>query len=383
MSFPRLQRRTLGLIAVLLPLLALFLYVALRSGPLAPIAVTVGTVESRALAPALFGIGTLQARYTYRIGPTFAGRVQGLDVHVGDMVVAGQVLGTMDPVDLEQRISAQQAAINSAQAALRQAQARQTFAHAQADRYQQLRTTHGTSEETVAAKVQELAIANAVLTGAREDLVRLDAELQALHSQADNLRLVAPAGGLVIARNADPGSTVVAGQAVLEVIDPDQLWIDTRFDQVSAEGLAADLPATITLRSRQSQSLAGTVMRIEPRADQITEEALAKIVFDARPAPLPALGELAEVTVQLPELPAAPTIPNAAIRTLNGQTGVWRLEDERLSFVPITIGRSDLDGRVQVSAGLQAGDRFVLHSEKAVSARSRIHIVTQLAGVAP
>ena len=36
-----LQRRTLTLIAVLLPMLALFVYVALRSGPLAPISVVV------------------------------------------------------------------------------------------------------------------------------------------------------------------------------------------------------------------------------------------------------------------------------------------------------------------------------------------------------
>ena len=87
-----LQRRTLALLAVIVPLLVLFAYVALRSGPLAPVAVTVVTVESRAIAPALFGIGTVDARYTYKIGPTLAGRVQRLDVHVGDVVKAGQPL---------------------------------------------------------------------------------------------------------------------------------------------------------------------------------------------------------------------------------------------------------------------------------------------------
>ena len=35
------QKRTLALIAVLFPLLALFVYVALRSGPLAPVSVVV------------------------------------------------------------------------------------------------------------------------------------------------------------------------------------------------------------------------------------------------------------------------------------------------------------------------------------------------------
>ena len=93
------SRRTLAVLAVLLPLAALFFYVAVRSGPLAPIPVTLATVEEKPLSPALFGIGTVEARYTYRIGPTQAGRLGRLDVHVGEMVGAGQtcVSGPQSP----------------------------------------------------------------------------------------------------------------------------------------------------------------------------------------------------------------------------------------------------------------------------------------------
>lgn len=383
MKFPRLQRRTLMLIAVIAPLLALFIYVAARSGPLAPIEVTVSTVESRTLAPNLFGIGTVQARYTYKIGPTLAGRVKQLNVHVGDAVKAGQVLGEMDAVDLDDRITAQQAAIKSAEAALKQAAAKQAFAQTQANRYEQLFAVRGTSEESTDTKRQELLVANAALTAAREDADRLRAELEALRAQRDNLRLVAPVAGLITVRDADPGTTVVAGQAVVEVIDPTGLWIDTRFDQISADGLAAGLPARITLRSRQSQVLAGRVMRIEPRADAVTEETLAKIIFDTPPTPLPPLGELAEITVQLGELPAAPTILNASLRTFNGKRGAWKLVNGDLAFVPLTLGRADLEGNVQVLEGLAAGERVVVYSDKILSAKSRIHIVERLAGVAP
>jgi HlyD family secretion protein len=135
---------------------------------------------------------------------------------------------------------------------------------------------------------------------------------------------------------------VVAGQAVIEVIDTASLWVDTRFDQISAEGLATGLPAKIVLRSRRSQAVAGHVLRIEPRADAVTEETLAKIVFNAPPVPLPPLGELAEVTVQLGELPAAPTISNAAIRTVDGKRGVWKLVEGGLTFTPVVLGRSVL-----------------------------------------
>ena len=106
-----IQGRTLALLAVILPLLALFIYVGLRSGPLAPVAVTVETVKSGAISPALFGIGTVESRYTYKIGPTSAGRVESLDVQVGDQIKAGQILGGMETVDLDDRVRSQESVL--------------------------------------------------------------------------------------------------------------------------------------------------------------------------------------------------------------------------------------------------------------------------------
>ena len=383
MKFPAMQRRTLALVAVIVPLVLLLAYVALRSGPLAPVAVTVAEVQKRALAPSLFGIGTVQARYTFQIGPTAAGRLKRLDVHVGDTVKAGQVIGEMDPVDLDQRIAAQQAAIQAGTASVSQAEAKRAYAQTQAQRYEQLMALRSTSEETVATKRQDQAVAEATLAAAREDLARQRADLQGLQAQRAILRLVAPVGGLVAARDADPGTTVVAGQAVVQLIDPHSLWIDTRFDQITATGLAAGLPVQIVLRSRQGQPLQGRVLRVDPLADAVTEETLAKVVFDKLPAPLPPVGELAEVTVELPALPAAPVAPNAALREVDGRRGVWTLNADKLAFAPVQIGRSDLHGRVQVLQGLKAGDRVVVYSEKALHRGSNTHVVDRIPGVAP
>ncbi len=374
------QRRTLMLVAVILPLLALFVYVGLRSGPLAPVPVTTATVESRPVTPALFGIGTVEARYTYKIGPTVAGRVKRLDVHAGDTVRAGQVLGEMDPVDLDDRVRAQEAAFRRAQANLREAEARKSYAEAQANRYQQLFSVRSTSEEILTAKQQELQIAEAALAAARQDIARARSDREALLTQRQNLRLVTPVGGVVAVRDADPGTTVVAGQAVVEVIDPETLWINVRFDQMSAAGLASGLPARIVLRSRDGQTLQGRVLRVEPMADAVTEETLAKVTFDTRPEPLPPVGELAEVTVELPARAAAPSVPNAAIRRDGDQIGVWQIVDGDLRFTPVKLGASDLDGHVQVREGLERGDRVVTYSEKALTERSRVKVVDRIAG---
>lgn len=375
-----LQRRTLALLAVIIPLLALFTYVGLRSGPLAPVAVTVQTVESRAVSPALFGIGTVEARYTYKIGPTFAGRVKRLDVHVGDIVTAGQVLGEMDPIDLDDRIRSQESALKRTEAVLREASARKAYAQIQARRYERLFAVQATSEEVITTKRQELQIADAALSAAREDVARTRSDREALIAQKSNLRLIAPVEGIVAARDADPGTTIVAGQSVVEIIDPKSLWINVRFDQISAAGLTSGLPTRIILRSRGGQDLAGRILRVEPKADAVTEETLAKVVFDAIPQPLPPVGELAEVTVDLPALPPAPAILNAAVRRKGEEVGVWQIVDGDMKFTPIALGVSDLNGYVEVRRGLKDGDQIVAYSEKALTATSRYRVVDRILG---
>jgi RND family efflux transporter MFP subunit len=372
-----------ALLAVIVPLLALLMYVALRSGPLAPIPVTVTTVTNRSIEPVLFGIGTVAARYTYKIGPTFAGRVKRLDAHVGDRVKAGQLLGEMEPVDLDDRVRAQESAFKRAEATLREAEARQSYARTQARRYEQLFAARATSEEIATTKRQELQIADAAQSAAREELARARSDRGALVAQRANLRLIAPVRGLVAARNADPGTTVVAGQSVVEVIDPASLWINVRFDQLRVSGLSAGLSVQIVLRSQDGVRFGGRVLRVEPIADAVTEEILAKVTFDALPKRLPPVGELAEVTVTLSALPALPVVPNASVQRVDGRLGVWLIEDDKPRFAPVKVGATDLDGLVQIISGLKAGQQVVVYSQRALGTRSRVKIVERLEEVAP
>jgi HlyD family secretion protein len=152
---------------------------------------------------------------------------------------------------------------------------------------------------------------------------------------------------------------------------------------LNTTGLRAGLPALVTLRSRQGTPLAGTVLRIEPRADVVTEETLVKVTFDTIPDPLPPIGELSEVTVTLPPQAAAgAVIPNAAVHRVNGVIGVWQVVKGDLHFARVTLGASDVNGRVQVHTGLTPGDRIVVYSARALTARSRFTVVKEIAGVA-
>lgn len=376
-------RRKVTLILVLGALTTLLAYVALRSGPLAPVDVTEATVRARAIHPALFGIGTVEARHVYKLGPTSAGRVERIAVDVGDRVTAGQTVAAMDSVDLPDRLAAQQAAVQRADAALQEAHARYEFAAVEAGRYERLFVKHTISEEMLESRRQDLRNTEAGLAQAQAEVIRAKAELRALSAQLEALRLVAPSDGIVTARAADLGMAVAAGQSVLEIVDPASLWVNVRVDQVAAGGLAAGLPARIVLHSHKDQVFSGKVLRVEPHADQVTEELLAKVAFDALPTPPPPLGELAEVTIELPSLPAAPVVPNAALKQKGGETGVWRLVDGAPRFVAVTPGASDLDGNVQVLRGVAVGDRVAVYSETSLGSQSRIRIVDALSGARP
>ena len=215
---------------------------------------------------------------------------------------------------------------------------------------------------------------------AQQDLAGLRAERLGQKQVRDSLQLIAPVDGVVVRRDADPGTTVVAGQSVLEVVDPASLWLNVRFDQKRAQGLRAGLAATISLRSQSEAPFAGRVARVESYADAVTEELLAKVSFTPLPANLPAIGEMAEVNVALSALPMAPAIPNAAVRRVDGLLGVWLLEDGDLRFIPVKLGAVDVQGRVQVLEGLRGGESIILYSRKSLSADSRIDVVDEIQG---
>jgi HlyD family secretion protein len=181
-----------GLLASVL--LGAIVFVVQRAGPLAPVNVTVVQVLEGSLSPALFGIGTVEARRSYLIGPTSAGRVLRVLVDVGDTVKAGQLLAEMDPVDLDSRLQALDAsmarahsAIAAAQAQMDGAGARDNLAKITAQRYLALGQQNFMSAGAVEGKLQEQATAEAGfksaqanLAAVRQDLQRLKAERVAL-----------------------------------------------------------------------------------------------------------------------------------------------------------------------------------------------------------
>ncbi len=344
-------------------------------GPLAPITVVTASVEQGDLRASISGIGTVEARLSYTIGPTQGGRLLKVMVDQWDLVKAGQVLAEMDPVDFEQRIRATESAAQRAQQSVwiataqeKEAQSRYRLAQANASRYKALVAKNFVSNEMAESRQNEAQIAEAALeaarsgvVAARKDAEKAVAERAGLLKQRDNLKLVSNADGLVVSRDAEPGTTVVAGQAVFHLVDPDSLWVRARVDQAQARGVAKGQSAQIVLRSSQNETLAGQVTRIEMQSDSVTEERVINVSFVHPPKRL-YLGELAEVTIQQENAKDVLNVPSAAVKKQDSQTGVWQITEGKSKFVPVQVGIQTLDGKAQLKNGLKKGDKVIVYS---------------------
>ena len=311
-------------------------------------------------------------RRRHLLSSVASARLVSLEVDNGDAVRAGQWLGQLDAVDLPDRLRAAQAAWQRSRQARavaaaqgREAQATLHYVRSNTARFERLAGAGAVSDDALLERRQALARSEAAATsaqaheGAAAQVQReAGAALAALGAQQRTLRLVAPVAGIVTRRLLDPGSTVLPGQPVLEIADPSQFWIDVRFDQRQATGLAVGQPATVEFRRLAGRHFSGRIARIEPTADSLTEELNAKVSLE--PGPLraaglrPSLGELAEVRVALPTSPGALTLPAASLRQHQGRLGVWLAGDRALVFAPLQLGRSDGVGRVEVLGGLPA-----------------------------
>jgi HlyD family secretion protein len=391
----RFSRKT-GLLAAGIAAVLLLGWLVMSQGPLAPTKVTVASVAQGTLVASTFGIGTVEARRSYALGPTVASRVARVLVDQGDIVKAGQLLAELDPVDLEDRVASGNLAaerasstIRAAEAQFAEAQSRAQLAIAAARRSAELRAQGFVSQEATDAKTHEANAAKAAvdaaaaqLAAARRDRERALADVAGVGKLRAQARLVSPVDGVVSARLAEPGSTIVAGQAVLQVIDPATLWIKARIDQGQAGGIRVGQPAEIVLRSDAKRAYRGEVQRVDWVSDAVTEERIINVGFAARPEGI-SVGELVEVTIRTAELAHVRSVPAAALKRLDRQDGVWQFASGNVIFRPVKVGITTLDGRSQILEGLSVGDEVVVHSEQALKSDSKVKVVTAIVRANP
>lgn len=384
-----MSKKTIKLLVLGIGALFAFTWVVLTQGPLAPVKITVEKIQFGDLPITVFGIGTLKARHSYNLAPTMTGRVKNVLVDQGDKVVAGQLLAEMDPVDLDEKLAGSQRvvektanAILAAEAQMSEAQSRLKTISATVIRYEELRAGGFVSQEMLDAKLHEknaaasaLAAASANLAVSREEHARAQADMRGIGKAHEQTRLVSPINGVVTARYVEPGSTVAGGQVLLQIIDPNSLWVETRIAQQQAGLIQVGQTAEVVLRSQPHAPLPGKVARVDMVSDAVTEERIVNVSVATQAI---GIGEYAEVTLQLPALNNTKSIPSAAVKRVDKQNGVWVLQDGKVQFKPVKIGPATMAGHTQILDGLGNDDMVIVYSQQPLRAGLNVKVVPEL-----
>jgi HlyD family secretion protein len=327
-----------------------------------------GTVAVRVIGP-----GTVQARVPVTLAARITATVRQLDADVGDAVKRGQTLAALDERDLAARrgvVSSQREAVErnvrAAQATVAKAQADLELARSKQRRDAELLRNGFVSQSVLDASEAALRAADANLDNARAALAAREAETRSLTQElrySDAVlsftRIVAPMDGVIIARLAEVGATVVPGTPIFRMVDPGTLWIAARVDESVVGRVRVGQPASIRLRT--GETLAGKVARIARQSDAATRELEVNVAFDAPPVRF-AIDQEAEVSIDA-GADHGIVVPLAALtRDSEGVRGVLVVADGRTRFRPVDTGNADGE-RVLIRQGLAAGERVVAQAQ--------------------
>jgi HlyD family secretion protein len=330
-----------------------------------PIAVQIARVEHD-VPVQVFGLGTVEARVTSKVGFKVSGVLVELGADVGDRVAKGAVLARLDDREQRAQLARAKAAIAQTEANLQRARASVEKAQANYDnatrisgRQQRLVQTNSTSVEaaetaktTQDAALADLNLANSDVLVAQANIGDAKAQQQQQSATLDFHTLTAPYDAMITARLKELGSALGAGEPVFTLIDPKSVWVLAYVDESKAGEIRVGEPAEFVLRSLPKQRLQGKVARIEPESDRVNEERRVEIEFDRIPDSFN-LGEQVEVYIRTQRLPQALLVPETAIEGLGqGRGTIWTIEDGRLQKREVTFGHRLLDGRYEITGGL-------------------------------
>ncbi len=337
-----------------------------------PTAVKSHRVQPISLVAEVMGTGTLEARVQVSISPKIAARISEVRVDQGDSVEAGQELVRLEDDELKQRVEIAEANQQSAEAAIRRLESdrdRATAVLEQAQKnYQRIEVLvrqNAASQEELDKATEALAIASAGVSRAdaainegQKELITAQKTLGYEQTRLSDATVTAPFDGLIVRRLRNAGDVVVPGSSILTLIATEEIWISAWVDETEMARLEIGQPARVLFRSEPERSYPGTLARLGREADRETRE----FIVDVRLLELPehwAVGQRAEVYLEVDRRADALAVPPAYVVSRAGQTGVYVRIADRAVWRPLELG---LEGRqgIEVTRGLVDDEELIM-----------------------
>lgn len=309
-----------------------------------PLAVEFVTVTSGDIGTTFRLTGTLEPVDSVDIGFREGGRILEMLVNEGDQFVEGQVLGRIDPLQLQQSLNAATAAMASATANENQARLAAERAEALLDRGV---GTRAASDE-----------ANQALSEAQATTEQAESELDQARRSVEDTQLIAPFAGVVTARAGEPGQVVGQAQVVLSLAARGGIEAVFLTPDMAHLGDAMGKPVALQTLEVAAPPMSGKITEISPLVDAETGSVRLRAQVDDAPEDVALLGASVRGEIVLSTGHAA-EVPWTALTSTGGRPAVWVVTDQNTSELrEIEIERFD-NGTVLLSGGVEDGETVV------------------------
>lgn len=296
--------------------------------------VTIAVVQPAATSATITAAGTVRYRYETPLGFTTAGKIASIRFEEGDRVMPGALIAALDATQVG--------------ASLESARAEQQRAQSELTRFQQL--------------FDKGWVTRAQVERAEATARAATAQVSTAGFASGTSRILAPSGGIILARTAQPGQVVAAGTQIV-VLGETSGGMVLRAPMIDSDigRLSPGMPATIRLSSLADGEIEGVISEIDARADASSGAFEVTIALPANPQLRSGQIGTAEFRVAAAPGDAGLAVPASAVFNVRADEGFVYLLDAKTSKVrakAVQIGKVD-DRQLVITGGIKAGDRIV------------------------
>jgi HlyD family secretion protein len=333
---------------------------------LVPHVVAGTTVEPTSAILEIRGPALLDAIDKVVVTARIQGFLKTIEVDKNDHVTKGQVLAAIDAQDFESQLLGAKADASAAEHAVAETRASLESLRALVDKAKIEYDRKRALIPSGAASQADLTNTETAYKQASADIARVTASIERLSAQETSARanvkllevrmgyatIRSPLNGIVVSKDRTVGDLLTPGVKLMEVVDPGTLILTARFDESVLDMIRPGQPVAAHFTSDATRPLKGAVLRLHRQVDEETREFKVDVKLD-EPPPMWALNERASVVIYATTRTIV--LPQNLISRRSGRVGVWKLEEGRAAWVPISLGYTALTS-IQVVSGLAPGD---------------------------
>ena len=288
----------------------------------------------------IFGIGNVGAKNIYSINAQTGGKILKLFTDEGEWVKKGDLLASIDSVELPQLLQESKISVTKAKSELIASQkeldsldAQKVLAKLTYDRYNKLKKQSFASQsEYDKAKADldvveaQMKVTQARIKSAQLEITRSQKGVESLEVKLSRFKVYSPVDGYVIVKSVEEAQTLTPSQTIFEIVDPKTVWIKAYIDEKLSGSIKVGYSAKITLRSQRDVKYKGVVKRIVAKSDSVTQEREVDVAFEELPIPF-YIEEQAEVLIATQHLDNVVKVPSSVVVYKNAQACIWLNND--------------------------------------------------------